>query len=323
MSSRRLLVTGVRGFVGRHLTRRAVERGEVVLGAGLDSETTSAVPGVTREWQADVCDAEVMSTVLEQAAPDAIVHLAGQSSAGRSFDQPVETFRVNALGTLSLLEAARRAAPRARILIVGSGEVYGPQEPDTRVTEDAPFRPVSPYALSKVAADSVAEAAARIWGLHVVRTRSFAHIGAGQSDRFVLPSIARQIAEAEIGRCDPVLRVGNLEVTRDITDVRDVVDAYLLLLAQGRSGEAYNVCRGQAVRLQDLVEELRRRARVPVTVEIDPGRLRPADIPYLVGDPSKMMEGTAWAPARPLGETLEGIMNEWRERARIDRPDRG
>ena len=323
MSSRRILVTGVRGFVGRHLARRAVERGEVVLGAGLDSEATSAVEGVAREWRADICDAEAMSAVLEQAAPDAIVHLAGQSSAGRSFDHPVETYRVNALGTLSLLEAARRVAPRARLLIVGSGEVYGPQPAGTRVTEDAPFRPVSPYALSKAATDSVAEAAARIWGLDVVRTRSFAHIGPGQTDRFVLPAIARQVAEAEMGRRDPVVRIGNLDVTRDITDVRDVVDAYLQLLAHGRTGEAYNVCRGEAVRLQDLVEGLLTRARVPVRTQVEAARLRPTDIGYLVGDPGALLRTTRWTPARPLALVLGEILEEWRGRVMAEAPGIG
>lgn len=314
MATARILVTGVGGFLGGHLVRRIAERGDVALGAGIE-----APPARTREplaafWEADVRDGHALESVIAEAEPTAIVHLAAQSSGAEAFERPVETYSINALGTLSLLEAVRRAAPRARVLVVGTGEVYGPQSVGTRVGEDAPFRPVSPYALSKAAADSIAETCARLWGLDVVRTRSFGHIGPGQTDRFLVPSLARQIAEIEAGSSEPILRVGNLDVTRDLTDARDVVNAYLALLRRGCSGAAYNVCRGEGSRLIDLTHSLCRRSRVPVRVEVDPERLRSADLPYLVGDPSAIMRDTAWKAAIRLERTLDEVLEEWRVR---------
>ena len=208
-------------------------RGDQVYGFGLGAPPEGTLAG----WNAgDVLDAAALGAAVALARPDRVVHLAGQSSASLSFQRPVETYRVNAVGTWTLLDAVVRHVPEARVLVVGSGEIYGPQPPESRVAEDAVFRPVSPYALSKAAADGLSEAFARRYGLSVIRTRSFGHTGPGQSPVFAIPSFARQIAAAESGSAEPVLKVGNLEVTRDLTDVRDVVEAYLALLDRGRSG---------------------------------------------------------------------------------------
>jgi GDP-4-dehydro-6-deoxy-D-mannose reductase len=182
------------------------------------------------------------------------------------------------------------------------------------VAEDAPFRPVSPYGLSKAAADAIAEHAGRMNDLDVVRTRSFGHTGPGQTERFVIPAVARQIAAIEAGRGDPVVQVGNLEVIRDLIDVRDVVEAYLGLLERGRRGRAYNVCRGEGVRLSDVVQGLIARANVPITIEVDPARLRPADVPCLVGDPAAIAADIGWAASRPLERTLDDVLDEWRRK---------
>jgi GDP-4-dehydro-6-deoxy-D-mannose reductase len=315
VSASRILITGVGGFVGNHLARRIVEQGRVALGLGIEPAPPAVRDLLSEEWRADVRDPESLTEVLSAARPDAIVHLAGQSSAALSFEQPVETYRVNTLGTWNLLEAARLAVPGARVLVVGTSEVYGPQPVGSRVREDAPFHPVSPYALSKAAADAGADAFLRRFGLDVVRTRSFAHIGPGQTDRFVVPSVARQIAEIEAGRREPVIQVGNLEVTRDLTDVRDVVGAYLALLERGRRGVAYNVCRGGGVPLVTVVGMLCRRARVGVRVEVDRARVRPADVPYLVGDPTLLKQDTGWSPTLSLEQTLGDVLEEWRRRA--------
>jgi GDP-4-dehydro-6-deoxy-D-mannose reductase len=168
--------------------------------------------------------------------------------------------------------------------------------------------------LSKAASDTIAETCGRLWGLDVVRTRSFGHVGAGQSTRFMLPSWCRQIAEIEAGSREPVLRVGNLAITRDLTDVRDVVDAYLSLLERGRPATAYNVCRGEGARLDEIVDSLCRRARVPVRIETDESRLRVTDIPYLVGDPTRILEDTGWRVTIPLDRTLDETLEEWRRR---------
>jgi GDP-4-dehydro-6-deoxy-D-mannose reductase len=312
VSASRILITGVGGFVGNHLARRIVEQGRVALGLGVEPAPPAIRDLLLDEWCVDVRDPKALTEVLTAARPDAIVHLAGQSSAALSFEQPVETYRVNTLGTWNLLEAARLAVPGARVLVVGTSEVYGPQPVGTRVREDAPFHPVSPYALSKAAADAGAEAFSRRFGLDVVRTRSFAHIGPGQTDRFVVPSVARQIAEIEAGRRESVIRVGNLDVTRDLTDVRDVVDAYLALLERGRRGAAYNVCRGEGMALTAVVSMLCERARVTVRIEVDHARVRPADVPFLVGDPSLLVRDTAWRPTVPLDRTLGDVLEEWR-----------
>jgi len=307
---RSVLVTGAGGFVGPHLARALVQRGAVVHGAGL-GEPPSGTP--LAGWTSlDLADRDALAATIGAIAPDAIVHLAGQSSAARSFEEPEETFRANVVGTWNLLDAVRASAPRARVVAVSTSEIYGPQEPGTRVREAAAFRPVSPYGLSKAAADQLAAAQADAYGLDVVRARPFGHIGPGQTPRFVIPAWAKQIADIEAGRAEPVLRVGNLDVTRDLTDVRDVVEGYCALLERGIRGAAYNLCRGEGVKLTDVAATMVAMASVPVRIEVDPSRLRPADLPYLVGDPTRMTRECGWSATRPLADSLADVLAEMR-----------
>jgi len=308
----RVLVTGVSGFVGRHLAAALREAGHEVHGLGLQPAPPAL--GLAADHAADLARIAEVEAALAASRPEWIVNLAGQASAAKSFEDPFETFRVNTAGALTLLEAVRRAAPRARVLMVGSGESYGPQPAGTRVAESAPFRPVSPYALSKAAADSGAAAFAKAHDLDVVRTRSFAHTGPGQDPRFVIPSFAQQIAAIERGAGEAVLRVGNLEVTRDVTDVRDVARAYLALLERGVGHAAYNVCRGEGVSLAAAAARLCSLARVPVRIEVDPARVRPVDVPWLVGDPSAIGRDTGWQAAIPFERTLLETLEDWRNR---------
>lgn len=310
LTSATILVTGASGFVGGHLSRVLAGRGARLVGLGTESRAPEAWPG---EWVcADLTDAAAVHSAIEAVHPDAVAHLAGQASAGLSFDAPDQTFRANVLGTHHLLEALRRHAPASRVLVVGSGEAYGPQPDGTRVAEEQPFAPVSPYAFSKAAADAIAEAYGRTSDLEVVRTRSFSHIGPGQSPRFAMPSFALQIAALEREGREGVLRVGNLDVVRDILDVRDVVEGYARLLESGVSGRAYNVCSGVGVPLRELVDLLGRLARVAITIEVDPLRFRPADVPYLVGDPSRMRADTSWVPAREPRAAVEDLLEACR-----------
>jgi GDP-4-dehydro-6-deoxy-D-mannose reductase len=307
----RVLVTGASGFVGRHLAARLAGRGDHVTGIGTE---TAGPAGIAAWCRADLRAPDALIGAVADARPDAVVHLAAQSSSAESFQDPGGTFEVNTLGTWHLLEAVARAAPRARVLMAGTSEAYGPQPVGSRVPEETPFRPVSPYALSKAAADYACELAHQRHGLDVIRTRSFGHSGPGQSPRFFLPSCARQVAEIEKRGSDPVLRVGDLSIVRDLCDVRDVVEAYLALLERGRAGASYNVCRGVGVRLSDLVEGLKTRARIPIQIEVDPARLRPIDVPYLVGDPSRIERETGWQARVPLEQMLDDVLAEWRGR---------
>jgi len=307
-----VLVTGVSGFVGAHLTRALIERDAQVEGTGADDTPPQADNLQHYEPHFDVREAERVRTHFEARRPDVVVHLAAQSSAGESFKAPTETFAINVLGTWNVIEAMRSATPKARALLVGTGEVYGPQAEGTRAQEDAPFRPVSPYALSKAAADAMGKLAHESFGLDTVRTRSFGHLGPGQTTRFFLPSFAKQIAEIEAGRREPRLEVGNLDVVRDLCDVRDVVGAYVALIERGRPGGVYNVCRGEGVSLAQLTRDLISRARVPIRIETNPELVRPADVPYLVGDPSRIESELGWRSEIKLERTLDDVLNEWR-----------
>jgi len=314
MGSRRVLVTGAGGFVGSHLVPLLAATDHVVA-LGNDPVREALRPHVARELAVDLRDADALREAVREAAPDAVIHLAAQSSAARSFQDPSGTFASNVLGSWNLLLAIRDVAPRARVVWIGTGEVYGPQEPGTRVAEDGAFHPVNPYALSKAVGDAAAAGAASAFGLDVVRARPFAHTGPGQTPTFVIPAWAEQIARIERGEAEPVLKVGNLEVTRDVSDVRDVVAAYDALIERGRAGAAYNVCSGRGVSLAEIAQRLCAMARVPVRIETDPERVRAADIPYLVGDPSAIQGECGWSAERPLDATLADVLASWRSGA--------
>lgn len=313
LKGRSVLVTGAGGFVGPHLARALVARGAAVHGCGLGDPPAGTPLASWRE--ADIGEPEAMRECVAGVAPAAVVHLAGQSSAARSFEEPEETLRANVTGTFHVLDAVRRAAPRARVIVVGTSEVYGPCAPGTRVAETASFAPVSPYAFSKAAADAMAASFASEHRLDVVRARPFGHTGPGQTERFVVPGWAKQVAEIEAGKAEPVIRVGNLGVTRDLSDVRDIAEGYVALIERGRRGSAYNLCRGEGTPLARIVDSLAAMARLSVRVEVDPARLRPADVPWLVGDPTLAGRDCGWRVTRPLGETLRDVLDDWRARA--------
>jgi GDP-4-dehydro-6-deoxy-D-mannose reductase len=253
--------------------------------------------------------------LIVSVQPEQVYHLAGLSSVAYSFAHPTEVLLGNLGAACNLFESLRALATRPRVLVVGSAEQYGSvPEAQQPLRETQPFAPASPYAVSKVAQEFLALQYAGTYGIEVVLARSFNHSGPGQSDRFVLPGFARQIASAETGGQEPVLRVGNLDVWRDFLDVRDVVRAYHALMTRGEAGTAYNVCRGEAHRVRDLLDSMLALARVPLRVEVDPERWRPADLPVLRGDPARLRERTGWRPEIGLDATLRDLLADWRRR---------
>jgi GDP-4-dehydro-6-deoxy-D-mannose reductase len=298
----RAVVTGGLGFVGRHLVRHLREAGDEV--TTLDHHGDHAV---------DITDGPAVAAALGEVRPDAVYHLAGWADVGASWRDPVAVLRVNAEGTLHVLRACTEAGV-ARVLAVASADVYGVvTEAELPLTEASPLRPTSPYAASKVAADALAQQAFLGHGLGVVRVRPFNHLGPGQSEQFVAPAIAARIARAERDGADSIT-VGNLSARRDVTDVRDVVRAYRLLIETGDAGEVYNVCTGEDLAVQTLADLLVGLARRPIELVPDPALLRPVDLPVLRGDASKLRAATGWAPGISIEQTVADLLDDMRER---------
>ncbi len=293
----RAFVTGGHGFVGHWLSTHLEQAGDEVVAPGAD---------------VDVTDPLSLEAAMADARPDAVYHLAALTHVGRSWDEASDFLRVNAGGTLNVLEAARRCRPAPRVLVVSSAEVYGAVRPeDVPVDESAPLRPVSPYAASKAAAELLALQAHLGRGLAVVRARAFNHAGPGQGHSFVVPALARRIVTAVVaGRS--VVPVGNLSPRRDVTDVRDVVRAYRLLIERGQPGEVYNVCSGRDVAVAELARRLLALAGADLALEPDPELARPVDTPVLVGDATRLRKATGWEPAVPLDETLAAVLDQAR-----------
>jgi GDP-4-dehydro-6-deoxy-D-mannose reductase len=287
-------VTGGAGFAGRHL-----------LALLSDAIAPSRA-------ELDLLDAGDVRAAVRDAAPATVFHLAAQASVGRSWEAPVETLTENVAMTANLLEAVRLHAPEAAVVVAGSGEVYGPPE-RLPVDEDAPLRPQNPYAVSKAACDLLAGQYADAFGMRVVRMRPFNHAGPGQSDEYVVGTLTRQVAEAELaGRDEALLRTGNPDSARDFTDVRDVVRAYVA--AASLDGGAFNVASGRTVTVRQLIELLRSASRLPVRHEVDPARVRAHDVPEVRGSAARLREATGWEPEIPLEQTVADAVDDWRAR---------
>ena len=308
------LITGVGGFVGRHLLRHLESQGDGVAGLARAADKAGLPPSL-RVYEADLLDRAEVDAAVRQARPDVVYHLAAQSSTGESLSDPWGTLANNLRGQMHLFEALLAAGLRPRVLVIGSSDEYGAPAPEHLPTsESAPLQPVTPYALSKVGQDMMAYQYFAQFGLPTVRVRPFSHTGPGHDPRFVVPSLARQLAEIEAGLAEPVLRVGNLDVARDFTDVRDVVRAYRLCALEGAPGDVYNLGRDRAVRLREVLDDLLALCRVPVRVEIDSALLRPSDVPYQEADTSKLRALTGWQPEIPWETTLRDTLDYWRAR---------
>ncbi|HVU03609.1 MAG TPA: GDP-mannose 4,6-dehydratase [Polyangiaceae bacterium] len=295
----KVLVTGADGFVGRHLSRALRRAGHEVVEPG--------PPHVAGGLE--LTSRESTLRVVADAMADAVIHLAAMSSVAESHKDPGTTFAVNALGTTHLLAAVHASTPKARVLYVSSGEVYGRVAGDAPATESTPLLPLSPYAASKVAAESVCFQFRRSYGTDVVCARPYNHLGPGQAPNFVVPSFAGQIAAIQRAESPPVLRTGDLGAVRDFSHVDDVVAAYTLLIERGVSGETYNVATGVGRTIQSLLTEMLELTGTVARVEVDPARVRPAEIPAMIGDASRL-RALGWSPVRTARDALAEVLQE-------------
>ena len=310
-----MLITGVTGFAGGHLVAHCAALGHEIHGLVRPGRERAA-PAPVHPHAIDLLDPDAVAGAIARVRPDRVVHLAGHSSVGRSFAEPLETWRSNLDGTRSLVEALRREAPETPAVVVTSGEIYGRVPAEALpVGPDTPLRPLSPYGASKGAADLAAAQYRAGYGLPLVRVRAFNHVGPGQDPRFVLPNVARQIARAERDGAESVeVRVGNIDTRRDFTDVRDMVRAYWLLAERGDPDATYLACSGRSLPVRSLVEGLAPLARIPVTVTSDAGLRRAGEQPDLYGTPDRLREDTGWIPEIPLETTLRDTLDWWRDR---------
>lgn len=307
------LITGCNGFVGRIMVARLRVGGYNV--RGVDRSERCDVLDEDAYLSGDLRDPGFVAEAIEENALDVIVHLAAQSSVRRSFDEPALTLADGTLPALNLLNHIRESGENTRMLLVGSADEYGVVPANEMpIAETHPVKPASPYALAKSIQNQLGAMFSSLYGVDTVMTRSFNHTGPGQREDFVLANFARQVAEIKCGRREPVIEVGNLDIRRDFLDVRDVCDAYVVLLKRGRSGETYNVCSGNSYRIRDLLDTLCALANINVKVRVDETRMRPVDMPELRGDPTKMNEHTGWKSKLDIEETLKAMLEDWDRR---------
>jgi len=312
----RVLITGAGGFAGRHLARHIltavpdVELHGTVLGRPSAALNTSVI-----QHSVDLRDREAVVALFRKVQPDQVYHLAALAAVGRSFHAVWETIENNVRAQLSVIEGCLALDRPPRLLIVSSGEIYGPAAPEhLPASEDAPLRPASPYSVSKVTQDMLGLHYFLSHGLPVIRVRPFNHLGPGQSEGFVAPDFAMQIARIEQGQQEPRIFVGNLEPERDFTDVRDVARAYRLVMEHGVPGEVYNVASGKTHSVRALLNILLSYSKIEIEICEDPQRLRPAVIPILWGDASRLRELTGWQPEIPFEQSLADVLEDCRQR---------
>jgi GDP-4-dehydro-6-deoxy-D-mannose reductase len=317
----RLLITGITGFVGSHLTELALERGADVIGALRWRSKTEHIEPLRERItlvESDLRDLLSVRAILEQARPDCIIHLAAQSFVAASWQTPSETLWTNAICQMNLFEAMRQLGSSARFLVIGSSEEYGLVYPDELpIRETNPLRPLSPYAVSKVTQDLMGFQYWKSYGLDIVRARAFNHSGPRRGDAFATSSFAKQIAEAEAGLRAPVVQVGDLKPTRDFSDVRDIVRGYWALLERGTAGEVYNLCSGVDWSIERMLNFLVSSSKLErIEIRPDPTRLRPSDVPVLRGSAEKIEHAVGWTPRIPLEQTLVDLLEYWRQQIR-------
>ncbi len=315
---KKVLITGITGFVGSHMAELLLKEGLVVFGIARwrsRKENLGNLNGKVIILEADILDSHSLDQIMVSVRPDLIFHLAAQSFVPASWTTPVSTLETNVIGTANLFESVRKTKINPRIQIACSSEEYGLVEKnEIPIKEDNPLRPLSPYAVSKVAMDYLGYQYHKSYGMQIVRTRGFNHTGPRRGEVFAESDFAKQIAEIERGLKKPVIEVGNLETKRDYTDVRDMVRGYFLAGLKGDPGEVYNICSGKAVKIADVLKILLSLSQIKIKIKKDPSRIRPSDVPLLLGDNSKFKKLTGWKPQIPFKQTLEDLLNYWRQK---------
>lgn len=315
-----VLITGITGFAGSHLAEYILAHHPGVQVHGIirwrsRMDNVAGILGQVELHEADLKDMVSLKKVLAACRPERIFHLAAQSFVPTSWRLPAETFMINAVGQINLFETILDLKLDPRIQIAGSSEEYGLVHPDeVPMKETNPLRPLSPYAVSKVAQDLLGYQYFKSYGLKVIRTRGFNHTGPRRGDVFVTSNFSKQVAEIEKGKREPVIHVGNLDAKRDFTDVRDMVRAYWLAAEKGEPGDVYNLGTGSVISMHELLEMLIALSRTKLRIQVDPERLRPSDVQILQADNSKFRALTGWAPTIPFEKTLADLLDYWRER---------
>ena len=313
--SKKALIIGAAGFVGGYLTDELIKQEYEVYATKLEFEKIEGTGATV--YNMDVTSVTETEAVIADVKPDVVFHLAAQSSVKLSWEKPLLTLNVNIIGALNVLEACRRlgeSGKKPKVLLIGSAEEYGKVTPEQcPIKEDMSCTPKNLYALSKLTQNGLGRIYSEAFGMDIITVRAFNHTGPKQSPAFVLADFCKQVAEIEAGIKEAVISVGNLEAMRDFTDVRDIVKAYLLLAEKGKSGETYNVGRGQAVKISSLLEMILKEAKTEIEVRRDENRMRPSDVPLHVADTEKICRDTGWCPTITLNETVKDTLDYWRE----------
>ncbi len=311
------LVTGISGFVGSHMAEFLLANNVEVTGTIRHRSRMDHIKHL-KDIQLTECelrDPFSVEHLIQEVKPDLIFHLAAQSFVPTSWNSPMDTIHNNIAGQVNILEAVRRFDLDCKIQLACSSEEYGHVEPDeVPIKETNPLRPLSPYAVSKVCQEYLGYQYFKSYGLHIIPTRTFNHTGPRRGENFVTSNFSKQIAEIEKAKKPPVLYVGNLEAKRDFTDVRDVVRAYWLALEKGQPGETYNIASGKCYTIQEMLDLLLSFSTIEIEVKEDPARLRPSDVEILLGDYTLFHQTTGWKPEIPFEQTMEDLLNYWRER---------
>ncbi|MBP9814435.1 GDP-mannose 4,6-dehydratase [Candidatus Woesebacteria bacterium] len=316
--AKKALITGIAGFVGSHMAELLLSQGFEVWGMSRPRSKMDHIESIKSQLHledADLLDSHSLYTTLNKIKPDYIFHLAAQSFVPTSWGSPAVTLEVNIVGSANVFEAVRQVGIDPVIQIACSSEEYGMvYENEVPIKETNPLRPLSPYAVSKLAMDYLGYQYFESYGMKIIRTRGFNHTGPRRGDTFAESTFAKQIALIEKGKQEPVIYVGNLEAQRDYTDVRDMVRAYLLAVEKCDPGEVYNIATGHAIKIEDVLKMMLAMSTVKVEIKQDPARMRPSDVPILIGDTKKFQEKTGWKAEIPFEKTAADLLNYWRER---------